>query len=80
MTHNLCWKIYISVRIKIQLQELNLTGWVKDAYTREITCEDPIEKLHYFSYVSILQYDYVFTDQLRSMDSVPRDMQVPSMP
>ena len=37
----------ISFTCGAQLQDLGLSGWLNNVYTRELLCEDPIEKLYY---------------------------------
>ena len=37
----------VSFTCGAQLQDLELPGWLNEAYTRKILCEQPIEKLYY---------------------------------
>jgi len=58
----------ISFTCGAQLQELEFTGWLKDAYTRDISCEDPIEKLYYSA-----KYAPISVYGAASMNSSPKD-------
>ena len=58
----------ISFTCGAQLQDLGLSGRLIEVYTRELSCEEPIEKLYYSA-----KYSPICIYCAEDVESVPKD-------
>ena len=54
-----------------QLQDLNLTGRLADVYVTEMSCNEPIERLHYSASMSLFVSTVLPPSQSQTLSFIP---------